>query len=239
MSTTTYNAHWADSVNVTVNDSTGECAKSSGTGGSFDASARIEQMWEGGFSVLLKATYGVSGNMAIGVLASTYVRGVVTVASFVGCWSIEGTNCVVRESNTSRFSGAVALSDVLEIQLNLSGSTWSLVYKQNGTTRFTSSISSNTIKTWLPFRFVTTHSGSGSKWSAVTVDAESTELFDPDTAGSYAVQPLEDPFDAIEFTPGADVNPLLATREVHAAYGMDCPDCPDPIEVFPARAYVV
>lgn len=217
---TTYNIHWGETDDLTVTDASGAAEKTGGAGGNFDASARAKQRFDGISTVIAKATYGVAGNMAFGVYAvnTTYTKGAVTLASLLACWSIEGANCVVRESNTQRYSGAVAISDVLEIHLVMTAGVASLLFKQNGTTRWSSTITSVTILGWRPWRFITTHAGAGSKWSAGTLDGESAEVFDPDVANSYAPALFEDPFDAIEYTATAAANPLLATREVHTPH---------------------
>jgi len=186
---TTFNIHWGEVDDLTVTDSSGASEKTGGSGGSFDASARAKDRFDGLSTVIAKVTYGVAGDMAFGIHAQStaYVQGGVTVASLLGCWSIEGGNCVIRESNTSRFSGVVAINDILEIHIIMTSGTASLVYKQNGTTRHTSAITSTTIKSWAPWRWVTTHSGAGSKWSAATLDGESAEHYDPASSSNNLV----------------------------------------------------
>ena len=242
---TTYQIHWGEADDLTATDATGAAEKTGGAGGAYDASARAEQRFTGGSSVVGKATYGVAGDMAFGVHAqtTTYSKGAVTVASLLACWSIEGSNAIAKESGTTRATVAVSVGDVLEIHLVITAGAGSLLFKINGVTHHTSAIPSATILGWRPWRFVTTHSGAGSKWSAATLDGEAVELFDPDVAGSYDAGHI--PQTATGMTKATTYDtahrPQTAVGAVYGSVNPVACDCPDPepeAQAVPARAWL-
>jgi len=193
MSTTTYNAHWSEKVNLTVSDSTGKADKTAGTGGSFDASARIEQMFDGGFDLIVDFTVAAVGNMAIGIYAfsTSYTPGAVTVASLLACIEVNGANLLVKESNTTRYTGTgeAVTNAVGRIELTAAGALKYYTGPAGGplTLRHTSAITAATVKGWKPWRVVTTHSSSGSKFDPVTITGESDEYYDPDVSTEIVV----------------------------------------------------
>src|SRR5688572_21474396 len=193
MSTTTYNAHWAEEVNITIDDAAGRVEKTGGSGGSFDTSARIEQMFDGVFDLVLDFTIGTVGDMAIGIYAATttYTLGVVTVNSLLACVEVNGSDFLVKESGTLRYTGtgeAVA-GAIGRIELTAAGALKYYTGPSGGplTLRHTSAITATTVKGWRPWRIVTTHSSSNSEWDPVTITGESTEHYDPDVSTNNLV----------------------------------------------------
>lgn len=192
---TTYFAHWADLLNLTIDDASGKADKTGGTGGSFDASARVEQMFEGNYDMLIEATIAVLGNMAIGVYAhsTAYTPGAVTIASLLGCWEVNGSDLLVKESNTLRYTGTGLAVVGAQVKIELLATGDMKFYEKppagSYTLRFDSSITAATVKGWRPWRAITTHSASNSKWDPVTITGESAEYYDPDTAANHAVHP--------------------------------------------------
>lgn len=185
MSTTTYNSHWRETTNLTVSDSTGKSEKTSGAAGSFNASARLGQMFDGISTVVLEATIAAIGEMAVGIYAinTAYSSGAVTVASLLACWHVDASNnAIVKESGVTKFTQAGAVNtDILRITLTGAGV---LTYHYNGVLKFTSLISTATVQGWRPWRAVVTHSASNSKFDPVQVTGESSEYYDRDLAGS-------------------------------------------------------
>lgn len=221
---TTYNAHWAEVANLTVDDSTGKADKTGGSGGSFDASARVEQMFDGGAQLVVEFTIGAIGEMAGGIYstATSYLKGAVTVNSILACWHIDsGGSAIVKESGTTRATQAgVVNTDVLRITLSAAGA---LTYHYNGALVHTSAIAASTVLGWRPWRVVTTHSASNSKWDPVQLTGESSEHYDPDVAANKEVQMI--PVDALEFIFPV---PLYAVHTPET----DC-DCPGEGEITP------
>lgn len=189
---------WREATNVTTDDTTGKCEKTSGAAGSFNASARVGQMFDGRSDVVVEATIGAIGEMALGIYAAstTYSRGAVTVASLLAAWHIDAANnAIVKESGTTRFTQAGAANgDTVKIELTAAGAlkyyfkpaagAYSLVH--------TSAIATSTVLGWRPWRVVVTHSASNSKFDPTQLTGEDAEYHDPDTAANHGVH--ESPF---------------------------------------------
>ena len=198
---TTYNNHWAESLNVTVNDSTGGVKNTGGGGAGFDASARVEQMFDGAADLKCEFTINTTTAQAFGIYAQTtsYTPGSVTVASLLAGWEINGGNGLVKESGTTKFTqNAVIVGDVFRITLTAAGV---LTYHYNGTLKFTSLISAATVKGWRPWRVVATQSAANAELTPCTITGESAEYYDPDTAANHVVQ--IDDIDQVEFAVAA------------------------------------
>lgn len=194
MAETTYNAHWAEAVNLTVDDATGKSDKTGGANGVYDASARVEQMFAGAFRLVIDFTIAVVGNMAIGIYAAatSYTPGAATVASLLACIEVNGSDLLVKESGTLRYTGTgqAVVNAVGQIELTSAGALKFSTGPAGGplTLRHTSAITAATVLGWRPWRVVATHSATNSKFDPVTVTGESTEYYDPDTAANRVVQ---------------------------------------------------
>jgi hypothetical protein len=205
---TTYNAKWRETTNLTIDDTTGKTEKTSGAAATFNASGRLGQMFDGLNTVVVEATIAsLLKEMAIGIYAftTTYTIGSVTVASLLACWHIDTAgNAIVKESGTTKFTQAgVALNDIVKIQLTAAGA---LTYYYNGVLKFTSLISAGTVQGWRPWRVMTTHADTNSKFDPVTITGESSEYFDRDSVASNV--PMETIADGVEYT-------LTITAKVH------------------------
>jgi hypothetical protein len=198
MSTTTYENHWAEALNVTVNDLTGGIQNTGGGGAGFDASARVEQMFDGLFTLVCEFTINTTTAMAFGIYSqgTTYTPGAVTMASVLAGWEINGGDALVKESGTTRATEAgVSISDVFRVTLN--PTTGALTYHRNGVLVFTSAITAATMRTWRPWRVVATFSAANAELTPCTITGESDEYYDPDVASNRVVmdQPLTAEFE--------------------------------------------
>lgn len=233
MSTTVYNNHWAEALNVTVNDSTGGIKNTGGSGSAFDASARVEQMFDGLFDLVCEFTINTTTAMAFGIYSqgTTYTSGAVTVASLLAGWEINGGDGLVKESGTTRATQVtVGVGDTFKISLTAAGAL-TYDYKPSGGSYslvFTSSISTATIMGWRPWRVVATFSATNAELTPCTITGESAEYYDPDTANNNIV--LDQP-EILEFS----IDTIL--YGIQAPDGLDCPDCPD-TETPYARAFI-
>lgn len=207
---TTYKAHWSQSSNVTVNDTTGSVTKSGGSGGSYDASAKVEQIFDGQHQLTINATIGTNSTEAFGIYAHTtsYTPGSVTTASLLAAWEVTGGTAVVKESGTTKFTqGSISVGDKLTIRLTTDGT---LFYAYNDTEVFISAIAVGTVRGWRPWRIISTMNAASSQFSAVEFDGATSEYYDPDTPSNNVVQ--TDDTDLVEYT-------LSITQDVHVPSG--------------------
>lgn len=184
---TTYKAHWAEKLGVTVNDVTGEVTKSAGVNGTYDASARVEQMFGGRWPLRLSATVGTNSTLVFGLFhpSTVYTPGAVTVASLLACWEVTGGNAVVKESNTTRFTQAgISAGDVLSLDFSVEGL---LLYLYNGAIVYVSTIARATILDWRPWRAIASMAATSAQWAPVEMFGDSREYYDPDTAANHVV----------------------------------------------------
>lgn len=187
MSNTTYNNHWGEAINVTVNNITGGIKNTGGGGAGFDASARVKQMFDGAFDLKCEFTINTTTAMAFGIYAitTTYTIGSVTVASLLAAWEINGGNGLVKESGVTKFTqNTVVIGDVFRITLTAAGV---LTYHYNGVLKFTSLISASTVKGWRPWRVLSTFSAANAELTPCTINGESAEHYDPEIAGRNIV----------------------------------------------------
>lgn len=224
MATTTYNNHWAEAINVTVNDVTGGVKNTGGGGAAFDASARVEQRFDGLFTLQCEFTINTTTAMAFGIYATntTYTLGSVTVASLLAGWEINGGNGLVKESNTTRATqSTVVIGDVFRITLTAAGA---LSYHYNGALKFTSAITTSTVQGWRPWRVVSTFSAANAELTPCTITGDSTEHYDPDVAANTRVaeQPTE-----VAVVVGAP------TYAVQVPEAMSCPVGPGEAQIAP------
>ncbi|MEN3329001.1 MAG: hypothetical protein V7638_3808 [Acidobacteriota bacterium] len=197
--------HWAEKVNVTVNDSTGGIKNTGGGGAGFDASARVEQMYDGDAQIC-EFTINTTTAMAFGIYAhsTTYTPGSVTVASLLAGWEINGGNGLVKESGTTRFTqSTVGVGDKFKIVLTGSGALRYYYKAAAGsyTLVFTSAITLATVQGWRPWRVIATFSASNAELTPCTITGNPSEYYDPDVAANRVVYMEE--LDVIEITAAA------------------------------------
>ena len=210
MSTTVYHNHWAEARNVTVNDATGGIKNTAGSGASFDASARVEQMFDGAFDLVCEFTINTANAMAFGVYSqlTSYAPGAVTVASLLAGWEINGGDGLVKESgNTRATQVGVGVGDQFKITLTAAGAL-TYHYKAAGAAYalvFTSAITAATVKAWRPWRVVATFSAANAELTPCTITGESAEHYDPDVPANIVVlqEPMVFEVELGQIEPGA------------------------------------